>query len=230
LTPQEMEMDPDSFNYEDDDIFFIWGRRETDDEKVGRFGPESSRGRCGGAGYSGLLPIPIGFIQQHRNGSPISGHRSTLEASRHRPCKYASLRRSPLSLLDLPFLFEPIIDGATCLSLCTERWPKKNCPAKCELRFVDCCSTCTLTATRKSQSRLLNTPACGPRSSNNFLSKITKTNCRSTRTGRSPEIQLDHLTSARSKQKLAFELRSQFYVVLNLTRRWRLTRRRAFFK
>lgn len=25
LTPQEMELDPDSFNYEDDDVILIWG-------------------------------------------------------------------------------------------------------------------------------------------------------------------------------------------------------------
>ena len=29
LTPQEMEMDPDSFNYEDDDVILIWGRHQT---------------------------------------------------------------------------------------------------------------------------------------------------------------------------------------------------------
>lgn len=29
LTPQEMEMDPDSFSYEDDDVILIWGRHQT---------------------------------------------------------------------------------------------------------------------------------------------------------------------------------------------------------
>ena len=28
LTPQEMEMDPDSFSYEDDDVILIWGRHQ----------------------------------------------------------------------------------------------------------------------------------------------------------------------------------------------------------
>ena len=28
LTPQEMDLDPDSSNYEDDDVILIWGRHQ----------------------------------------------------------------------------------------------------------------------------------------------------------------------------------------------------------
>lgn len=28
LTPQEMENDPDSFNYDDDDVILVWGRQQ----------------------------------------------------------------------------------------------------------------------------------------------------------------------------------------------------------
>lgn len=39
LTPQEMEMDPDSLNYEDDDVILIWGRHQVRQIHVNPFNP-----------------------------------------------------------------------------------------------------------------------------------------------------------------------------------------------
>jgi hypothetical protein len=101
LTPQEMEMDPDSFNYEDDDIFLIWGRHQT----TRKLADLALRARGGGVEEQAILDY---YKYQLDLFSNIGMDRQYLAINRlwkHLGIDLASMRRSALSLLDFPFLF-----------------------------------------------------------------------------------------------------------------------------
>ena len=193
LTPQEMEMDPDSFNYEDDDVILIWGRHQT----TRKLADLALRARGGGVEEQAILDYYRRQLDLFSNMCLDRQYLAINRLSEHLGIdlilKYAATFSlgSPFSL----FLFLiKIIYGATFLLV--DRWPTKHCLMNCEHRSVDCCSTCTLTAIRRNLSRPSNMPDCGPKSPNpqtTFYRRLLQQTAGTRKQGgRSPEIQFHH--------------------------------------